>query len=710
MIGVYSTSSLKSATIRLELKDETIFEKLLDLGPSSPFSEVVGIPETFKSAEAMTLSLLDSRGRVLVSYTPEVLGEVELPEPIKPHPSPEAIESVDEIWHHGDLIYKFRDPVRSRAYFEEALQRDSGNTRAHISLAELDIKGASYDTALQHLAKAEERDPDNGRIFYLRGLALEASSEYARAYNTYFRSVHFEDHLARAYHRIALLDLRNGTPQEAAHHAGRALENNLLNSKLWALKATALRLGGNLEKAETAIQRALKLDPIDPWAACEWLKLLALSHKDTGPAKRLLTSLFQWDSHLALETALEYADAGLYAEASALLQDYSHTRNRGSIIGYYYDAYFKDKMGQSAEAQAALSLAMHQSIEGVFSFRTDAIPVFETALDYHPKDGTAHYFLGLVYAKLGDLEKSISHWESAVQLVPDNPRAWRNLGLALLHGPKNAKRSLQCYEKAFALAPTDSRILLELDGTRQQLGEDPAQRLSFLKQNISTVESRDDLLKSMLDLMVRSGEYEEALVFFNSHHFKLWEGRYDIHNAYIDANLALARTAKNPQESLEYYQKACLYPENLEVAPREPNLRGFLYYPMATLNHELGNHEEAQRLLNFASEETSDFPTLGSYYQALALRDLGEKKRAESILTELRTVASALLEGKASSYSGEGVRLQKALGHFYLAKLEEATGNTEKVRAHLEQARSMEPMIEREAIMIAQRTYARAHQ
>ena len=709
-MGVYSTCSLKSAVIQLRLKDTKVFERRLDLSPSSPFSEVIQVPGASELEKTMTLSLSDSSGRVLVSYTPEELDEVELPEPVKPHPAPESIESVDELWHRGDLIYKFRDPARSSGYFEEALRRDPGNTRAHVSLAELDIKQASYDTALQHLAKAQQRDPDNGKIFYLRGLALEASAEYSRAYDTYYRSVHFEDHLARAYHRIALLDLRNGEPGKAARHAEKALENNLLNSKLWVLKAAALRLAGNLEKADAAIARALELDPIDPWATCEWLKLLALQEQDTKVARSLLANLFQWDSHLVLETALEYADAGLYGEASALLRDYSHTRDKGSVLGYYYDAYFKDRLGHSDEARVSYSLAMRHSIEGVFSFRTDAIDVFESALDHNPKDGTAHYFLGLVYAKLGDLDHAISHWEMAVKLVPDSPRAWRNLGLALLHGPKNAKRSLECYEKAFELAPTDSRILLELDETRQRLGEDPALRLRFLKQYTSTVESRDDLLKSMLDLMVRAGEYEEALTYFNSHHFKLWEGRYDIHNAYIDANLALARTAKSPQESLEYYEKACLYPVNLEVAPREPDLRGFLYYPMAKLNHELGNHQEAQRLLRITSEETTDRPTLGSYYQALALRDLGRRERAHSILAELRAVASALLEGKAQGYRWEAGKLQEALGHYYLAKLEEASGDNEETQDHLAQARAIEPMIEREAIMIAQRTYARAHQ
>jgi len=215
----------------------------------------------------------------------------------------------------------------------------------------------------------------------------------------------------------------------------------------------------------------------------------------------------------------------------------------------------------------------------------------------------------------------------------------------------------------------------------------------------------------MLDLMLKAGEYRQALDYFNSHHFKLWEGRYDIHNAFIDANVALARSADNPTASLEYYQKACEYPSNLEVAPREPNLRGFLYYPMAKLYQELGNKDEAIRLLKITAAEESDFPTLGSYYQALALRDLGETQRANVIMARLREVARSLVEeGKAPGYRWETGELQKALGLYYLAKLEEAADSNEKAQSYLKEANSLVPGVERQAVMLAQRVYARAHQ
>jgi hypothetical protein len=128
---------------------------------------------------------------------------------------------------------------------------------------------------------------------------------------------------------------------------------------------------------------------------------------------------------------------------------------------------------------------------------------------------------------------------------------------------------------------------------------------------------------------------------------------------------------------------------------------------MAKIYQELGNRDEADRLLRVTAGETSDYPTIGSFYQALALRELGQQTRSDAILTELRKTAEELQEGNAPAYGTVDENLQKALGLYYSAKLE---GDTEKGKMQLEKALSLEPQIERHAIIVAQLVYARAHQ
>ncbi|UCH11231.1 MAG: hypothetical protein JSU61_04910, partial [Fidelibacterota bacterium] len=206
------------------------------------------------------------------------------------------------------------------------------------------------------------------------------------------------------------------------------------------------------------------------------------------------------------------------------------------------------------------------------------------------------------------------------------------------------------------------------------------------------------------------GEYEQALEYYRDHHFHNWEGGYSIHNAYMEANFGMARKAETPEEKLECYQRACEYPANLEFAPREPNLRGFLYYPMALLYQQLNDPERADSLLIITAEEHTAMPTLANSYQALALRRLGQDDEADRVLKALEREAQRILAGDKTGYERQGDDLLFALGHYYLAKVHEAYGRESEARKARDQAMTRLPLIERQALIFAQVTYAGAHQ
>jgi len=253
-------------------------------------------------------------------------------------------------------------------------------------------------------------------------------------------------------------------------------------------------------------------------------------------------------------------------------------------------------------------------------------------------------------------------------------------------------------------------VLLEFDRIKKELGEDKNERLIFLKKYRDVVESRDDLLTSMLDLMVQNGEYEEALEYYKSHHFHNWEGRYSIHNAYMEACIGLAKTAESPEKAIEWYMRACEYPENLEVAPREPNLRGFLYFPMSSLYKKIGNTDETKRLLRITARESTRLSTMANYYQARALIELGKSDSAVVILNDLIAEGQKRIKGDVTSYERKDRTLLKALGHYYVSKVLALRSRDEDAEYHLNMAKKLVPLIEREAIIMAQVQYAGAHQ
>lgn len=705
-IGVYSTATLKSAMVRLIQKEKTIFEKTLDIDPSRPLVHSIKIKNASEYQQDFTLSLLDQNGIKLVSYTPKILEPLPLPEPAKVFEEPEKVKTGDELWHIGEMKSKYK-AINLRQgfkdYFKEAIKRDPGNTRAHISLAEWDIKSANYQSALEHLEITKSRDPDNGKIFYLQTVAKEALGEYESAYAHYYRSVHFQEYLPRAYERIARLDLRNRDFHKAVIHCQKAIESNTLNPHLWALKATSLRLNGKPEKAVKAANHALTLDPINPWAMNE---LILSQEKANEKLKDALKKVLTDDYQFYIELACCYMNCGLYDDASKILECYK----KDNALINYYNAFCKSQSGKEKQVTDWFKSAQKLTADYIFPFRREAIGVFQMALQYNPKDGRAHYYLGLVYAGLEDMDKAILHWQKAVQLDPENARAWRNLGLGLFHKGQELNKAKQCYETAFKLAPKDSRILIELDQVKEILGENSTTRLSFLMKHKKVVEGRDALLTTMLDLMVQHGHYEEALNYYLTHHFHNWEGRYAIHNAFMEANIGMAKAARTTEEALKCYLQACEYPENLEVAPREPNLRGFLYYPMSKLYKQVGNEKEANRLLKITADEISEKPTLGSYYRALALRDLGQSGEANKLLSNLRTEGQQLIEGKTEGYENKSKDFRWALGHFYLSMVHEASDQSEDAQLARKNAISRVPLIEKEALIFAQIVYAKAKQ
>ena len=131
---------------------------------------------------------------------------------------------------------------------------------------------------------------------------------------------------------------------------------------------------------------------------------------------------------------------------------------------------------------------------------------------------------------------------------------------------------------------------------------------------------------------------------------------------------------------------------------------------MARLHGRLGRNAESLRLLDIVSKEDSPSPTLVSFYQALALEELGKSDQAAGILRDLENEAASLIDGSSENHARMSERNRQALGKYYQSKILAAKGNLDRADDLLIEAKSLLPGIEREAVMIAQRAFARAIQ
>ena len=126
-IGMNTTAVYPNARVMLMSGEECLYEKYTDISPEKPFYRSVNIP-TGLSENELNVVLLSSCGEELISYSPVKRDSLPLPEPVKPPPAPEEINSVEELYFNGLRLEQLYNPARDPLpYYWEALKRDPGN-------------------------------------------------------------------------------------------------------------------------------------------------------------------------------------------------------------------------------------------------------------------------------------------------------------------------------------------------------------------------------------------------------------------------------------------------------------------------------------------------------------------------------------------------------------------------------------------------------
>ncbi len=108
-----------------------------------------------------------------------------------------------------------------------------------------------------------------------------------------------------------------------------------------------------------------------------------------------------------------------------------------------------EKNENKADAWCNLGILKSQHEEN-----TLAIDYLTKALAEDPRHFEAHYNLANVYSEVGNFDLAKLHYEMAIQIMPDYPNSYYNLGLVLI--------SLKKYKQAIAVI--DQYITLDPDG------------------------------------------------------------------------------------------------------------------------------------------------------------------------------------------------------------------------------------------------------
>lgn len=662
-IGAVTTRIESSATVLLTRHGKALFNKSLKLAPDHPFVTTVKLP----AGTALTnlrLVLLASDGRELLVYQPEIPKANE-PEPATEPPPPSEVKTIEELYLNGLHLSQYRHPTRmAEPYFEEALQRDPSDARCNIALGALRLINADFAKAETHfltaIARLTHRNPNpyDGEAYYQLGLTLRYRADVAQAagdsantdnlladaYAALYKSTWNQAWQAAGYHAIAEIDCRRHDWTTALDHLDRALSVNTDNLRARDLHALVLRELGRADEATVALHATRALDPLD-WCA-----------------RFLLGEDLRCDSQTRLDLAHDFARAGFYLKGLEVLDLAKPEPTAGTAPTLAYTRAWLHRLLQDRKAATvALKTAAKTARDYCFPHRVEEAVILAWAIGQNPADARARYYLGNLYYDRKRHHEAIALWEQSAKLEPDFPIVWRNLGIGTYNILEQPEKSKRAYERAYALSPTDARLLFERDLLWKRLGTAATKRLAALEKHLAQVRRRDDLSVEYVDLLNQVGRHADALAYLGSRRFQPWEGGEGLARTQHErTHLALGRealAAGDAAKALHHFETALVAPPNLGETKHLLANRSDIDYWLGCAAAALGDNASAEKVWTAAAGFRGDFQERAvrqysemTYFSALSLRKLGRKAEAKKLFTDLKAYAKDLFKEEAKVY------------------------------------------------------------
>ena len=628
-IVVYTTQRFEKARVTLTAGDAVIYDRTADLSPVDVLEDTAAfnVPET-----ALTLAVYTSGGRKLLDYTPRP-GKIEkIPDPMPPARKPEEILTNEELYLTGLHLEQYRHATfLPDPYYLEALKRDPGDIRANNAYGTLLLRRGRFAAAEPYfraaIARMTERNPNpyDSEAYLNLGLTLRYQGRDDAAYDAFYKAAWSAAQQEAAYYHLACIDCRRGDYALALEHAERSLVKNGHSLKARALKGMILAALGR--EAGYWYAENLALDAFD-----------YVSRIESGDIEGALR-LMNGRASSFIECAIDYAEAGFYAKAIALLKCCPHP----TPMVYYHLAYCAFMNGEYEAARQACGQAARADSLYCFPNRLEDIQPLWYAMDHCPDDARAPYYLGCLWYDRRQYDDAIACWERSASLDPGFPTVWRNLSLAYFNKRHDPEKARTCMEKAYALDPSDARVLLELFQLYGRLNESPADRLAFLDAHRDTAFRRDDLYVEYCALLNDLGRHEEALGLVLAHTFHPWEGgEGKVTTQYATALIQLgirALDAGDAAGAKDLLTRALVFPHQLGEGKLEGARDNDIHYYLGLAEKALGHEEAARAELERAAagdEEPAsalyynDQPADRILYQGLANRALGREDRARS--------------------------------------------------------------------------------
>lgn len=676
-VGFNSTALYEKAKVEARIRGEKVFEKVIDIDPDTPFLTDIGVSPEMADAD-FSVALYDNDGKELVGYSPLGRDRVERPHPADRPKDPKDYGSVEELLLAGQRLEEFHnarlDPL---PYYEEALRRDSLDSRVNVNLGIHYAGKAMWDKAEQHLQRAYMRltglhympdvgktgiiyhtNPKDGEMLYYLGVVSQALGKEAEAEAYWWKSTWYPGFQSASYLYLAQLFWRQGRRTEAMEAINNSIGLSSDSTHGKFIKAHFLSREGQRDEARKLLLENLAFDPVDFLSRIE---LARIDGDDTEAVRTLAHMGIPLQE--SLEIATFYGSLGAYGEAVEFLEfvmdngsPYASTPMQknpvepftASPLPEYMAGYYSTLAGQPETAMTYYEKAARKSPEYCFPFRMEEKAMLEDVIAKRPSDARAHYYLGNLLYYLEQKDSAIGHWTRSAELDPSYGMAWRNLGFATDRHLGDKALAAEYYHRAVSADRDNPKFFTELDILEEKLNTAADKRLERLEKNKKTIFKSDDATSRYVLLLVGEGQYDKALDILETRHFRVWEGGQTVYAQFVDAHLLNGlRLMKQRRHSkaLEHFLAAGTFPANLETNELSTGpIVAKVAYHQGLAYKALGRKDEAMEAFEKCVATVGGGngrrrwgdADEGAYYLAMSLKELGREGESADKIRELR--------------------------------------------------------------------------
>ncbi len=603
--GFYVTGKFDGCKMVVKDNGKIVYEGTADLSPEKTF---IGHADC-KFGVGVSAEIMDSEGNRLVEYTVQKRGVKTPIEPRSITPRPSEIKTVEELYLHAKHLVQYKHfTYVPDDYYLEGLRRDPGDARCNEGMGDLMMERGQFEEAIKYYDAAEKRlemrnaNPENTDVLYKRGLCKAYLGDIEDAYQDLYWSTWSYKNRSAGYYAVAGLASKKGDVKEAIRLLGLSLETDTLN--LWAKKMLAVLTNDDAALANIAKEDAL-------FDACR-----------NNPDQ-------------ALDLAIEYNKFGLYDLSIKALEACD-----GSVMTDYYLSFLYDIKGDAKKSAEYKASGDARSWVYVNPNRLADIEVLKFI-----DSARSNYYLGSLYYDKDRWIDAAGCWEKCVAKEEFAP-AYRGLALAYYDHMGKEEEARKALEHALELAPDMPRIFYELGQLYKNINMSVKDRIAFYEKYLENTAARDDCTLEYAQLLTINGELEKAKNVVFSHKFHTYEGGEGnltschawLHKLIADELFKQGKYA----EAKKAYEDGLTFPLSYGEEKSFFVNDAPLYMGIAKCEEKLGESSDAIKLACHTYGGVSPH----TIWQAEALVKCGDKEKADKLIAEMFSTADGYYENR----------------------------------------------------------------